>query len=632
MPSQTDTPIKENWRDYVLSPDSQLVSPVKYAVVPKTEERIDHEGIEWKDYEESAVFPEDYNHWVLFDFGVKSAGHIYLQYDEKNLRPQEEGEHHEEFDVDIISGPDIRLVLFKDTIRYNSGAKVWVDPQFRAFRYLGMSSSEKAGKNVSPLLQFTGYPGDYKGYFYCSNDLLNKIWYTGVYTIQICTQPHEYSGCYNHRLPSQFGDFPANWRSPYGRYVIWDGPRRDREVWIGDMWPECLSLMYSFHGPEVMRSSLAAVSNRQQEDGLIPGSGITLQPFAEYSCWWMTLLSRYYLLTKDDAFIQDMQSTLTRGVEWLIKGINGNNGYLHIDHRRTWAWTLLRRGEVTGSQCVAVAALRGSADLLDLLGNSQLASEARKVAEQLAEKIRTELWDDEAGAFKDSLNPIDGVVRYPCDANSLAVLFGIANDDQKKRAFAFLKENMWTEYGTRTIYPPEPDGDFNWAHNHNIWPFVVGLELEARFEAGDFAGAMELSRICWGNMVEKNATAFWEMVSGEDGDFVTHRPVTDMNPDWDSWDSYSHGWSAGITYLFQAFLLGIYPTKPGFEEFSFKPNLQILDFIEGAVPTPHGRIWSRIKKNGEKITGTLHVPHGTTAKVVIPGKSEQTFGPGKHEL
>jgi hypothetical protein len=622
-PKQKANAIKSDWREYVLGPSGPLVEPVRVAVVPWDAKELKPSSIKWRRPRDMESLPVEEGQGLLLDFGVKTAGFVYL-----------ESESGTDFGLDVQFGPDIRLVIFEDKIKYSSGAGCFCDEKFRAFRYLKVRSCGGAGLTARIRVQFTGWRGDYKGHFYCSDDVLNRIWYTGAYTIQLCTQPHELSGTYNHLLPAKYGDFPKNWRSPHGQYVIWDGPRRDREVWIGDIWPESHGLLHSFHAPEAIKSSLLAVSVRQTPSGQIPGSGITLQAFAEYSCWWLALLDHYHLMTDDRAFLREVESNIKRAVDWLLGELASNNGYLHINHRQTWAWTLMRRGTVTGSQCVAVAALEGGARVLGLLGDKTRATKALKAAKRLRGQVAKELWKEKEGVFRDCLNPPDGVERVSCDSNALASLFGVASEGQSQRSMAYLQKHLWTPFGTRTIVPPEPEENWNWAHNHNVWPFVVGLELEARFERGHRSSGLELMRACWGNMIAKGATAFWEMVGGEDGDFVTHRRVADVQgPSWDSWDSYSHGWSAAPTTVLPRYVLGVRPLQPGFARFRVEPWLGDLEFAEGQVPTPHGPIAIRVERVARKGAQVLlEVPQGTVAEVVTSGGKLMECRAGYHEL
>ncbi|MGF1571944.1 MAG: hypothetical protein ACFCU1_02625 [Sumerlaeia bacterium] len=62
------------------------------------------------------------------------------------------------------------------------------------------------------------------------------------------------------------------------------------------------------------------------------------------------MLDRFYLLTEETEFLRDMEPHVRGLANWLVKSIQENNGFLQINYRQTWAWTLKRQGVVTGSQ------------------------------------------------------------------------------------------------------------------------------------------------------------------------------------------------------------------------------------------------------------------------------------------
>lgn len=79
-------------------------------------------------------------------------------------------------------------------------------------------------------------------------------------------------------------------------------------------------------------------------------------------------------------------------------------------------------------------------------------------------------------------------------------------------------------------------------------------------------------RETWGNMLAKGATSFWEL---EDGACAY---------DWAG--SLCHGWSAVPVYVLTAVLLGVLPTSPGFENWTFTPQFSLA--ASGIVATPKG--------------------------------------------
>ena len=68
---------------------------------------------------------------------------------------------------------------------------------------------------------------EYQGSFQCNDELLNQIWKTGAYTVHL--NMHEY---------------------------LWDGIKRDRLVWVGDMHPEVSTISAVFGYDDCVQNSL----------------------------------------------------------------------------------------------------------------------------------------------------------------------------------------------------------------------------------------------------------------------------------------------------------------------------------------------------------------------------------------
>lgn len=82
----------------------------------------------------------------------------------------------------------------------------------------------------------------YQGYFHSNDDLLNKIWYSGAYTLQTDAVP-----------PSTGRSWPApaagGWENTGdlgpGDTILTDGAKRDRTVWPGDLGVAVPAAFYS---------------------------------------------------------------------------------------------------------------------------------------------------------------------------------------------------------------------------------------------------------------------------------------------------------------------------------------------------------------------------------------------------
>jgi hypothetical protein len=78
---------------------------------------------------------------------------------------------------------------------------------------------------------------DYTGYFHCSDEQLNRVWYAAAYTDQLCTIP---SGAGNSLVDLTANDssVPTYWWSnstlTNGTSALVDGAKRDKLIWPGD--------------------------------------------------------------------------------------------------------------------------------------------------------------------------------------------------------------------------------------------------------------------------------------------------------------------------------------------------------------------------------------------------------------
>src|SRR5207237_9218243 len=91
---------------------------------------------------------------------------------------------------------------------------------------------------------------DYVGHFLSSDDLLNRIWYAGAYTLHLDTYGNPARG---------------------DKFAITDGAKRDRLVWIGDLGIEGPSALYGVRQmPVYLRRSLQMFTCQQYGSGFIP--------------------------------------------------------------------------------------------------------------------------------------------------------------------------------------------------------------------------------------------------------------------------------------------------------------------------------------------------------------------------
>lgn len=71
---------------------------------------------------------------------------------------------------------------------------------------------------------------------------------------------------------------------------VWDGIKRDRLVWIGDMHPEMLALTALYGRTEVMENSIRYLAETTPDDAW-------MCTIVTYSAWWVIVLSDYFART-----------------------------------------------------------------------------------------------------------------------------------------------------------------------------------------------------------------------------------------------------------------------------------------------------------------------------------------------
>jgi len=110
------------------------------------------------------------------------------------------------------------------------------------FRYLTLFTTTSSTISVSILnitLEISYAPTwsnlrAYGGYFYSSDDLLNRIWYAGAYTLQTTSIPATTGREFPVQNAGWMNDANLN-PGAIDPTIYVDGAKRDRIVWAGDL-------------------------------------------------------------------------------------------------------------------------------------------------------------------------------------------------------------------------------------------------------------------------------------------------------------------------------------------------------------------------------------------------------------
>lgn len=453
-------------------------------------------------------------------------------------------------------------------------------------------------------------PADYRGHFLSSDNTLNKIWYAGAYTVQMDTWASNTAKSWPYQPgESDHADAQVPHADP-NQEVIFDGAKRDRIVWQGDLAVQAPVTYLSTDDVAAVDNSLSSLAAQQLPDGYVPAESLVgqhnldeIRTYGEYVTWFVDNHYEHWLYTGDRPYLDKWWGALTKAMAWLESvrqqdpqgliafgsvGSCGHYGYSDCGHE-TYVNALYARNL---DQMAALAHARG---------DDAAAATYRDRSAAVKKAINDQLWDGQVGAYRLS-REIPGA--YPQDANATAVLTGVASADQARRALAYLRRTSWATYGALTVAPSTP----NPAIHPFYEPLPSGFEASARLTApGTQESGFDLMRTFWGYQLTQDPNSTWPEKLDLDG-----------HPGIAQFTSLAHGWAAAPTTILTTQVLGVLPTGAGFGTYDVVPHVGDLRWAEGTVPTPHGDIdasWRTLTRGFE-----LHVtaPTGTTGRLAVP--------------
>lgn len=508
------------------------------------------------------------------------------------------------------------------------------DPQLRGFRYLTVFLDSPGSIDLDAVkVAFTAAPDQanlrsYPGHFLSSDNQLNKIWYAGAYTVQLNTAAADTAKSWPYTTgEADHADAPVPHADP-AKELIYDGAKRDRIVWQGDLAVQAPVTYLSTGDVSAVDNSLSSLAAQQLPDGFMPAESQVgqhnrdeLRTYGEYVTWFINNMSVHYLYTGDKTYLDRWYPAVTRAMEWLesvrAQDPQGLIGFGSVNSCGHYGYGDC--GHETYVNALYVRNLHQTADLARAEGDTGAGAAYAGRADQVAKNINDQLWDDTTGAYRLSREIPSA---YPQDANATAALTGVASPARSERSLRYLKAASWSQLGALTVSPSTP----NAAINPFYAPLPSGFEVDARLQATDPTqlqqqAGVELMKTFWGWMLAQDpGSTFWEHAQ------------SDGTPSLKQFSSLAHGWAAGPTATLTTRVLGANPTGPGFSTYDVRPHPGALSWAQGSVPTPHGTLEVNWKhgKNGTfdmdvrspaATSGRLAVPtFGNEVRVVLDGK------------
>lgn len=565
----------QDYLDYANTPIPEYVYP---AGVVQTNLKLTPAG-----YETDPDVPEQ--PYIIYDFGRLTVGFTCLAYTAEGNGEvcllHDLSEDPEDFNRQPLHE---RVEMLRVVLPLKTGTQQLCNLRRRAFRYLKLSFTSGNKVCIREIkLRTCMFPQTKTGFFRCPDQMLNEAWEMGKYTLQVNRQ-QEYESCPRYEMQFFSGDGAI-------------------DAWIDS---------YAFGSAELMNASLS-VKHEESSTGVLFTDKWNRNAIQwDYFAWRIICIHLHYKTTGDMEFLRRYYDEARTDLLWQLQRLNKK----HLIFQRPcfistfryrlgqteWTCSAARIGEKTSLNALLYKSLTAMAELAEVMGDPASAAQWLETAEKVKVAINTHLWSEKNQAYMDSLD--DFIAQ---DANTFAVLFDVAEGPRRQAVLDTMKQTLWSPYGSAILdrYVPHTRGGVD-----TVSPFMTALEAMARFENGRGEEGMELIRRCWGTMLKKGAKTFWEFAP---------------NNATDRWDTPSHAWSGGCTYLLSAYVLGIRPAEADYAALTFQPQPCDLPSFRGVVPTGKGYVavsYHRKAESGGAVHQfTLAVPKDMPVREQLPENS-----------
>lgn len=380
----------------------------------------------------------------------------------------------------------------------------------------------------------------YLGSFECDDPLLNQIYKGCAYTVHLNMQE-----------------------------MLWDGIKRDRMVWYGDMHPEILVIRSVFGYNRVVDDSLRYAPFMQP---------LPLWPNMKtvYGYWYLLILWDWYFHNGKKDLVFELK-------EYWLGLLKQFMELIHIDREEPLDESEYRTGFMLDWQTSQTEA--GKTGVYALLRLSLLAS--ANLCELVGEKEQQEKCLEYAEIIKQHVGNHNG------KKSTIAMLYLADMLSDKEAVGKLLTEG----------------------NGQGMSTFMSYYILTAVADTAGMEAALDMLREYYGAMIQVGATTFWEdfnldwMREGASIDRILEPGEYDILAENGGFcykglrHSLCHGWSGGPAAFAAEQILGIQILEVGCKKLSIKPNLGNLSWAKGTYPTPYGVVSVEARReNGELIT------------------------------
>lgn len=390
------------------------------------------------------------------------------------------------------------------------------------FRFVRIELLTEAAVWVKNIFAVSTLPVfEKEGYIKTSDPELNRIIDTAAYTLKL------------------------NFQNGY----IWDGIKRDRLVWCGDLHQEIVNSIYLYGDNKNITNSLSFLRAETPAE-------MWINNIPSYSAWWVINLCDYCKLTGNKTYFEenkDYAKLVMRHFERCVC----EDGTLNFDHT-TERFCYFLDWPTRGTADAAI----GTASVIMLAAKKFLELEEDLVCRELIKRLEEYL-------------------DKPCESKQTRAFQILAGRNARGEA-EFLERNGATGFSTFMAY------------------YILTADAMA---GGD--NMLAIIKEYFGAMLSRGATTFWEDFHMEwlDGsgsvDELPKHGQKDIHGDFGAYcyegfrHSLCHGWASGVISFVVECMLGLKLTNGG-ENYEVTPNTLGVQEMEAKIPLKDGWLFIRV--------------------------------------
>jgi hypothetical protein len=307
--------------------------------------------------------------------------------------------------------------------------------------------------------------------------------------------------------------------------VFEDGPKRDRRLWVGDLYLESLANRHSFRNFDLVKRCLYLFAGLTGDEGcIVPNIFEHPEPHCyesmhllPYSLLFNSTLLEYLKDTQDYETAEDLWCVAVRQIEDAFTFVN--KAYLYDPElRSSWIFFDWRAGlDVTATmQAAMIFALNQTYELAQMLGKEAEVKEWKTLERNMLKAARKHMYDKEMGV----------VVSGP------------------DRQVSVLSQAWMTKAGVLDVKEAQKALRTAMSDDSSVkpgTPYATHYVVDAMLLCGMNEEAKTYMIDYWGGMVNKGADTFWEAYDPND-DYISPYNFHPLN-------SYCHAWSCTPVYF-----------------------------------------------------------------------------------